>query len=365
MYIDDLFDDEINKEEEIPNEIPRELRKLRTQPYDKSIIDLIGMIDRKEICLDPDFQRNSVWDNKRASLLIESIWLNIPIPQIFVSIEEDGMWNVIDGQQRLTSLNRFFKNEFTLRGLEVLPELNGKKYSSLEDKPKRLLNGGNIRVVALHEDSHPDIKFDVFMRINQGAVQLNTQELRNCLYRGKLNSKLHEIVKNRLLLSILNQDAPHTRFRDIELILRYLALSEGYESNLDNYPNNMKSFINNYMTKYRNADDITISNITTKIFETIEKVYKVFGDQAFRRWIPETESFDRKLNLSIMDCQMLVCEKYDISILDQYIDKVNIAFKKLFEDSHFLSSISEGTSGKKNILYRLEKTLDAFKDVLG
>lgn len=364
MYTDDLFD-EINKEEEILNEIPRELRKLRTQPYDKSIIDLIGMIDRKEICLDPDFQRNAVWDNKRASLLIESIWLNIPIPQIFVSIEEDGMWNVIDGQQRLTSLNRFFKNEFTLRGLEVLPELNGKKYSNLEDKPKRLLNGGNIRVVALHEDSHPDIKFDVFMRINQGAVQLNTQELRNCLYRGKLNSKLHEIVKNKLLLSILNQDIPHTRFRDIELILRYLALSEGYETNLDNYPNNMKSFINNYMNKYRNADDLTISDIATKIFQTIEKVYTVFGDQAFRRWIPETKSFDRKLNLSIMDCQMLVCEKYDISILNQYIEEVNIAFKKLFEDTDFLSSISEGTSGKKSILYRLERTFDAFKDVLG
>ena len=101
------------------------------------------------------------------------------------------------------------------------------------------------------------------------------------------------------------------------------------------------------MNKYRNADDLTISDIATKIFQTIEKVYTVFGDQAFRRWIPETKSFDRKLNLSIMDCQMLVCEKYDISILNQYIEEVNIAFKKLFEDTDFLSSISEGTSGKK------------------
>lgn len=365
MYIDDLFEDENNKEDSPPNEIPKELRKLRTQPYDKSIIDLIGMIDRNEICLDPDFQRNAVWDNKRASLLIESIWLNIPIPQIFVAIEDTGMWNVIDGQQRLTSLNRFFKNEFTLRGLEILPELNGKKYSTLDDKPKRLLNGGNIRVVALHEDSHPDIKFDVFMRINQGAVQLNAQELRNCLYRGKFNTSLHAAVQNTLLLSILNQEEPHKRFRDIELLLRYLALSEGYETTLDNYTNNMKSFINNYMTKYRNSEDSVINEINNKISLTLEKVHKVFGNEAFRRWIPESKNFDRKLNLSIMDCQMLACEKYDLELLEKHCSDVNSKFKELFEDSSFVASITEGTSGKRNILYRLEKTFSTFNEVLG
>ncbi len=365
--IDDFNDDVFLEEESEDNinEIPKELRKLRTQPYDKSIIDLVNMIDRKEICLDPDFQRNYVWDNKRASLLVESIWLNIPIPQIFVSVEEDGMWNVIDGQQRLTSLYKFFKNDFTLRGLSVLPELNGKRYSTLEDKPKRLLNGGNIRIVALHEDSHPDIKFDVFMRINQGAVQLNAQELRNCLYRGNLNKNLHEIVKNPNLLKILNLSKPHPRFNDIELLLRYLALTEKYESDLQDYPNNMKLFVNDFMRRNRNANDDEIKNIRDKINQSIEKVYFLFGNNAFRRWLPESKIFDKKLNLSIMDCQMIACERYDFEKIINNKEVLIDSFKNLFNDTTFSGSITEGTSAKKNILFRIQKTLEIFDYILG
>ena len=322
------------------------------------------MIDRNEICLSPDFQRNAVWDNKRGSLLIESIWLNIPIPQIFVSVEENGMWNVIDGQQRLTALQRFFKNDFALRGLTVLPELNGKKYSNLEDKPKRLLNGGNIRIVALHEDSHPDIKFDVFMRINQGAVQLNAQELRNCLYRGSLNTNLHEIVKNKNLLSILNLEKPHNRFSDIELVLRYLTLSEGYNSELQNYPNNMKLFINNFMQIHRNANSEEITEISEKINNSIEKVYILFGKDSFRRWLPDTKSFDKKLNLSIMDCQMIACERYDLQEIKDNKETLIKEFQNLFNDTNFLGTITEGTSAKKNILYRIQRTLEVFSEVL-
>lgn len=134
---------------------------------------------------------------------------------------------------------------------------------------------------------------------------------------------------------------------------------------IDNYPNNMKSFINNYMTKHRHTDEQGILIINNKIADTLKKVHIVFGNQAFRKWIPETSLFDRKLNLSIMDCQMLACEKYNIDKLTTNKNKVDSAFKKLYEDQLFISSISEGTSGKKNILLRLEKTLEVFKKILG
>jgi len=294
----DLLDieDKIDPSEDI-TEIPREVRKLRTQPYDKSIIDLIGMIDRDEIVLRPDFQRNSVWDNKRASQLIESIWLSIPIPQIFVSVEEDGRWNVIDGQQRLTSLKRYYSNDFPLKGMEVIPELNGKKYTALEDKPRRLLNGGNIRIVAIHEDSHPDIKFDVFMRINQGAVQLNAQELRNCLYRGSLNDLLHSLAENREMLTILKLREPHRRFNDVEIILRYFSVSESKKHSFSDYPGVMKKFLNDFMQKNRNIKTDEASSLIDLFESNIQKVNKIFGNNAFRKWDPETDKFESRLNL--------------------------------------------------------------------
>src|SRR5437879_584410 len=106
------------------DEIPKGDRNLRTQAYDMSISDIVTKINDGDIVLDPDYQRNYVWDDKRASLLVESILLNVPIPVIYVAEDDDGKWDVVDGLQRLNSLKRFFGNEFKLKGLGVLDELN-------------------------------------------------------------------------------------------------------------------------------------------------------------------------------------------------------------------------------------------------
>ncbi|WDC83740.1 DUF262 domain-containing protein [Caloramator sp. mosi_1] len=87
--------------------MPKERRKLRTQAYDKSVADLIRMINDEEIIFNPEYQRNYIWDNKKASLLIESILLNIPIPVIYASEDENSTWNIVDGLQRLNSLKDF------------------------------------------------------------------------------------------------------------------------------------------------------------------------------------------------------------------------------------------------------------------
>lgn len=359
LDIEDFNIDEQNElESEELEQIPRAERKLRTQPYDKSVIDLVEMIKRGEICLRPNFQRMAVWDNKRASLLIESIWLNIPIPQIFVSVEDDGKWNVIDGQQRLTTLYRYLNNEFKLRGLEVLPELNNKYYKDLDDKPKRLLHGGNIRIVAIHEDSHPDIKFDVFMRINQGAVQLNPQELRNCLYRGPLNDQLHELAGNKYFLDILNLTKPHNRFKDVELILRILAMFDASHENFSSYPSVMKKFLNNYMRNNRNADTYKRNEIYSLFNSNIEKVYNVFGKSAFKKWNPKEDSFDKNLNLSLMDCLMLAFEDYSLNSIINKKSKILEEYKKAFiendDNKVFLQAITEGTSKKSKIIDRVD-----------
>ncbi|GAA4356140.1 DUF262 domain-containing protein [Kangiella marina] len=362
---------QIEESEELENEItevPREVRKLRTQPYDKSVIDLMGMIEREDIDLKPSFQRNSVWDNKRASLLIESIWLNIPIPQVFVSVEEDGTWNVIDGQQRLTSLYRFYTNQFKLRGLEVLSELNTLNYSSLDDKPQRLFHGGNIRIVAIHEDSHPDIKFDVFMRINQGAVQLNPQELRNCLFRGEFNNALHKMAEDENLLSILNLSKPHNRFKDVEIILRALAVTESSKSSFETYPGVMKKFLNDYMLANRNIGSEVIEEILSRLSENIRKVHAIFGNNSFRKWDYEQEVFDTKLNLSLMDCQMIAVDNYSYQDIQEHKDELLEKFKKIFasqeEDGEFFESITSSTSAKSKLVKRVSFMKEMFDSVI-
>ena len=191
------FDDDYDEDSKIPYEIPKEVRKITTQAYDKSVSDIVRMIEDKDIRLDPDYQRNYVWDNKKASMLIESIILNVPIPVIYVSQEEDDSWSVIDGLQRLSSLKRFFDGKFKLSGLEILSDLNKSDITTLNPKALRMLKNGLLRVIMITHDSNEEIKYDVFMRLNTGSVHLTEQELRNCLYRGSLNKFLKEVVQNK------------------------------------------------------------------------------------------------------------------------------------------------------------------------
>ncbi len=364
MAMTDLQHDLVYSDsEEIENdiavdEIPQEERKLRTQAYDKSISDVVSMIDRGDIILNPEYQRNYVWDNKKASLLIESILLNVPIPVIYVSEEEDSCWNVVDGLQRLNSLHRFFADEFKLKGLEVLQELNGIQYSKLSPKASRILRNGNLRIILIFKESHPEIKYDIFMRLNRGAIHLNNQELRNCLYRGSLNDLLKELRQNRQFLSILRLSEPHKRMTDAEMILRYFMISENYNFDLNElskeYTGKITSSLNKYCAKYQNASPEVIERLKSKFDQTVEKVYQVFGKNAFRK-INEDGTYDRnRLNRAIIDIVMISFEHFSADDLKAKKDKIINLLRELpIKDAEFNNAITIATSDRKKLEYRL------------
>ena len=196
------------------------------------------------------------------------------------------------------------------------------------------------------------------MRINQGAVQLNPQELRNCLYRGPLNDQLHELAGNKYFLDILNLTKPHNRFKDVELILRILAMFDASHENFSSYPSVMKKFLNNYMRNNRNADTNKRNEIYSLFNSNIEKVYNVFGKSAFKKWNPKEDSFDKNLNLSLMDCLMLAFEDYSLNSIINKKSKILEEYKKAFiendDNKVFLQAITEGTSKKSKIIDRVD-----------
>lgn len=309
-FEDKIIDVEIEDDEEI-NEIPTEQRKLRVQAYDKSVGDLVRMVRENDIILNPEYQRNYVWDNKKASLLIESILLNIPIPVIYASEEEDSSWNIVDGLQRLNALKRFYENNFKLSGLKILSELNGEKYEDLNPKAKRVLNNGSLRVILIFNDSHPEIKYDIFMRLNTGSVKLNEQELRNCLYRGSLNNLLKHLAKNPKFLNMLGLKLPHKRMVDCEMILRYFSFSENFDSeknSIRNYKGATKTYLNSYFESNQNLNIDIIQKLEDKFNKVIDSVFEVFGDKAFRKL--SDDGFETKINKAIMDVIMISFEQY-------------------------------------------------------
>ncbi|TFE01485.1 DUF262 domain-containing protein [Jeotgalibacillus salarius] len=364
-YDDKVLDITIQDDEEV-NEIPTELRKLRVQAYDKSVSDLVRMVREGDIILNPEYQRNYVWDNKKASLLVESILLNIPIPVIYASEEKDSSWNIVDGLQRLTALKRFFENNFKLSGLGVLSELNGLKYEGLNPKAKRVLSNGNLRVILIFNDSHQEIKYEIFMRLNSGSVKLNEQELRNCLYRGSLNNALKQFVKNKKFLDILGLEKPHKRMVDCEMVLRYLAFSENYDGEqktIKNYKGAIKPYLNIFFAENQNLEIHKIKDMHHKFDSVIDAVYEVFGDKAFRKL--NEDGFETKINKSIMDVIMLSFEQYTYDqIKAKKEDILELYKQKLISDSKFNLAVTQGTSDTKVLELRLKSWINDLEKLM-
>jgi hypothetical protein len=368
----------VNNDEEVhsSSEIPKEERKLDTTSYDYAVDYLVHLMreESKKIILVVPFQRKYIWKDDRASLLIESIIMNVPIPPLYFSEELDNNWLVIDGLQRLTAILKFYKNEFALKNLKIVKELEGKKYEELPHKSKRLLDTGLMRVIVVRNSSHADIKYDVFMRLNQGAVSLTHQELRNCLYRGKLIDIAKELVaSNRDFLDILGLEKPDDRFADVEFVLRFFALhnclipDEPGKYRVNSYTNSFGQFINSYLSSHQNPsrDEMVVH---TRLFnDTIAKVVSVFGvEHAFRDLSAAKKSKKvNKVNRAIADFILLSFARFPQSQLDsKKPDIIQLLIHLIETDETFRESLLQRSYTKRNLEYRINTWMANLHDLL-
>jgi hypothetical protein len=353
----DEYSDQIDDDNSDGGGIPKEVRVLRTVAYDKGVSDLVEAIHNKDLILDPDYQRNYVWDNKRASLLVESILLNVPIPVIYVAEDEEEKWLVVDGLQRLYSLRRYFDNEFKLSGLELLKELIGEQFSTLNAKAQRILRNGIIRVIVIKSESHPEIKYDIFQRLNRGSVRLNEQELRNCLYRGPLSTLLKQLCDYGPYLESLGQKKPHVRYNDAELALRFMALHSAYNpasGKVEGYLSKMKTFLNTFMEKNKKAAPAHLEQLSTVFRETIDKAIAIFPAPCFRRVIPDTGDLDSRTNRALMDAILISFASFPKEKLLLHADKIReLHLTKLRGDPGYNDSLIYGTSDTKRLELRI------------
>jgi hypothetical protein len=362
------FADSAEEDDGNIDEIPKGERNLRTQAYDMSISDIVAKIKDGDIVLDPDYQRNYVWDEKRSSLLIESILLNVPIPVIYVAEDDDGKWDVVDGLQRLNSLSRFFANEFKLKGLLVLSELNKSFYKDLNPKAARILRNGILRIILIFKESHPEIKYEIFMRLNRGAVKLTEQELRNCLYRGRFNDLLHDLRDTKIVQKMLGLSEPDNRMADAEVLLRHFTVRGGYDpatGKIATYSGNMKSSLNHYMAKMRNVATSEAEVLKREFLSDAAKVDDVFGANAYRR-INSDGSFDDRPNRAIMDAVLTgVAPHSREAIRGKKTDIIELLKNLINDDKVFAEAITTRTSEKQRMEYRVHTFSRKLRNLIG
>lgn len=236
---------------------------VHTRPMNLTLQELKNSVDANDIITDPDYQRKYVYDDKRASCLIESILIGIPIPVIYLAEEDEGVYSVIDGQQRITSFVRYLKNEFPLSGLKKLHNLNGLYFKELDKSLQRRLNYQTLSTVCIEKGSE-NLKYEIFSRLNLGAVKLRDQEVRNCIYRSNFNNMLKDIAQTNPNLPILFHDS-NTRYSYEERILRFFALRDM------ELKGTFKLMMNSYMEVHAADDEFLIEN-AKKQYNSLERI---------------------------------------------------------------------------------------------
>lgn len=350
-------------------------RKLIWQAKDFSIREFQAMKQDGELELQPEYQRNFVMDSARASKLIESVLLDVPIPVIYLAEENDSVYSVIDGQQRLTTFISFLESkfpdgrDFNLTGLKVLKEYNRKQYIDLPKEMQMKIKKTTIHTIIIKNESHENIKFEIFERLNTGSIKLNEDEIRNTIYRGPYIKLLSELENNETFHMLVRKDNFKNRMIYRGMILRFFALSE---KTYLNYKPSMKQFSNKELRDNRYMSKEKYEEYKKRFHKVVDLVKLVFGDKAFRRFIPgDAENVNgkwstSKINMALYDIQMCGFVNYDkhqiISNADQIRERL---IKLMSQNEEFINSIEIKTSDKNVLSKRFRIWLDALEEIIG
>jgi hypothetical protein len=263
---------------------------------------LLNQIQRGNLELDPIFQRRDAWDRRKKSRFIESLIVGLPVPQVVLAERKGrrGEFLVLDGKQRLLSVDQFARGEFKLSGLDLRADLNRKSYEDLPAGDRLSLDTQTIRTMVVRNWKREEFLYLVFLRLNTANVPLSPQELRQALHPGPFVAFVNEYtLANPEFSSMLRRDGrPDFRMRDVELLVRYFAFARY----LDRYNGNLKDLLD------RTCEGLNVemahgpANIESEADAcrlAIASVQKVFGEHAFRRW--NRNAYERPFNRAIFD----------------------------------------------------------------
>jgi hypothetical protein len=333
-------------------------REVFTTPSDPDVKTLLGRIEDRSLILHPKFQRASVWDDKRKSRLIESLLLNLPIPPCFLAEDEDSTRVVVDGQQRLIAIDDFFHGRYALVGLEVLSDLNGKKWIDLPSRDERKILQRVLRTLVISHHTNPELRFIIFERLNTGAVPLIDQEIRNATLSGRLNDLLEELAKSQAFLRAVRIAAPDPRLRHHELILRFFAVDDA----LNDYKPPLKLILTNYMRLNRNAAPPSIAILRTKFSISLAASSTAFGENAFRKFDVRTERYERSVSKALFDLQMVTLGGIAPETLAGRRQEIEAAFQNLFRnDRDFSEALSRATDHRSRFYLRMRRWTSALE----
>lgn len=310
----------------------------------------------KKLVLAPDFQREFVWTLKQKSELIESILMGIPLPMIYFFEGDEGIIQVVDGKQRLTSLFEFLDNQFPLSPLKILPHLRGKRYLDLEPAEQTKIARHQFVTQTIIPPTPDKIKFDIFERVNRKGSMLNNQEMRNALYQGKSTDLLNTLAKNESFLKATGSGISPTRMKDRYIILRFIAFYLWREKQLTSkkgelieYKSDIDEFVGATMDYINRLDDKSIEQLEQMFNRAMEIAYKLGGEDIFR--IPGNER-KRPINMSLLESLGYFFSKINVN-KDNNLYKKKI--QELLVDKEYMTALTVRIDSSPSVKIRFDK----------
>ncbi|PHQ76435.1 MAG: hypothetical protein COB74_02135 [Shewanella sp.] len=336
--------------------------------WDSDVEGLVKRLNRGDIKL-PRFQRGFVWNLTEQSRFIESLILGLPVPNIFLALDRvTKSLNIVDGQQRLKTLQRYLGGKFPISNSKKIHEdlrgcyynrevAKGKKSKVLEDADERTLSDSILHSIVIKPDPSSDSPdygqeynnavVQIFRRLNTSGKALQPQEVRSCIFYGPFDELLHKLNQNESWRSLFG--AEHSRYKDVEIILRFLALYEDVE----NYKAPMPSFLDNYMEKNRNMNAGKILELGQLFERTISRLLDACGESLFK--------IGGTLLLSKFDAVTVGFAKaIDSGITFENID-INSKIEVLLANEDYIDSTAEFINDTGNVIKRVNAAIRIFE----
>lgn len=334
--------------------------RVETKPI--TIDLLVNRIKHGEINLNPAFQRKGgLWSEKAQSRLIESLLIRIPLPAFYMDATDENEWLVVDGLQRLTSLRRFvLEKSLRLTGMEFLRDQDTKDFDQLPRHLQRRILETQVTAYLIEKGTPPEVKFNIFKRINTGGLPLSAQEIRHALNQGKSTKLLQELAGAGEFKEATSNAIRDTRMADREFVLRFLAFATTPYAKYSS--RDFDAFLNKKMEELNKMSDENLAQLQRRFLRAMRLCSELLGRTAFRKQSDSGRLMP--INKALFETWSVNLERLSddqIGELQRRKDTLVTKTAELLKDDEFLNAISQGTGdvGKVSLRFsRVEKLIE-------
>lgn len=342
-------------------EYPLDTMLIRNE--NRTVHDILRRISQDQFIIDPDFQRDFIWDPGKQSKLIESVLMRIPLPVFYIAENEDGRMVVVDGLQRLSTFKNFVEGNLRLR-LQERPELNGKRFEDLEARFKNRIEDCNLTLYVIDSKAPERARLDIFDRVNSG-VPLTRQQMRNCLHMGPATQFLKDEAGQQIFLDATGGSLKPAQMRDREFINRFCGFRL-FSS--DEYRGDMDLFLSQTLKRMNGLDAGELEKLSVELRTGLANNHNLFGRYAFRKHTEETiEQEGRRsfINASLWDVMSTGLARYDGQTVEANKRALRSSFYRLLTNEEFNDAITLGTNQTNRVQQRFEMATEMFREVFG